>query len=52
MFETFFQRDLRLANQAIVASQRAAVSTSSALGYMCHHAGLFLWVLGLGLHDV
>lgn len=33
VFETFFQRDLRLANQATLASQGAAVSTSSALGY-------------------
>lgn len=33
MFEIFFQRDLKLANQATLASQGAAVSTSSALGY-------------------
>lgn len=33
MFETFFQRDLRLANQATLASEGAAVSMSSALGY-------------------
>lgn len=52
MFEIFPQQDLRLANQATLASSLQSPHPKHWDTNTCHHTGLFLWMLGLGLHDV